>query len=166
MKKVLLSTIVAMMVCLVTSNELVAQNKEQIFSLFRILKTNGERIEGKKGVLTPIGLEGISKAGTQLSIPRNEIRVLDRYAGSQAGKGAAIGVGLGATVALSVMLRASSDDTHVDEGGLVAGFTLGGGLIGLAVGAAYPKWEQVPLKTALQIRPQRNGGMVRVEFPF
>ncbi len=126
-----------------------AQDQESALRRFRVLLRDGKRIEGKNGRLSAAALVAQSRLGDPLVIPREQIRFLDRSAGSQARNGAAIGAALGLMVALSIVRQADRyGESRIDEASLVVGSALGGGAIGLLVGSATPKWERVQLTEA------------------
>ncbi|MBU1320232.1 MAG: hypothetical protein KKG33_02220 [candidate division Zixibacteria bacterium] len=120
------------------------------FDRFRVLLNNGQRIEARDGILTSDSLTATKSGGERLSIPREQIRAMDRYKGSRAGTGFMIGAAMGLSAALLGYAEVKSDPyMEVNEDAVAPvfiGFTLGGGLIGLAVGSASKKWERVPLE--------------------
>jgi|GEM_PF-3988967 len=156
-----LPVVLAAVLILAAASQVTAEDTVTL-DRFRLLMTNGTRLEGNDGVLTAERLEGTSDDGLSLSVPRQEIRALDRHAGTKSGKYALIGAGLGFGSALLGYLlaeaEASSDPYKEVNKDMIApvfiGFTAGGALIGLAVGASSQKWERVPLKPALGFDPQ------------
>jgi len=158
---------ISLIFILLISFNIFPQNSEQNFSRFRVLLKNGNRVEGKSGVLTSTELEGFTKKGDPIKIPINDIRVMDRHTGSQAAKGAAIGAGLGLVTALTLILYANADETRelkVNEGALIFGVTGVYGLIGLAIGSAYSTWERVPLDLSLRYDPSRKLKSFSIKF--
>jgi hypothetical protein len=162
-----LYSIISLIFVLLISFNIFPQEGDHDFSRFRVLLKSGDRVEGKSGILTPTELQGFTKRGDPIKIPIDDIRVMDRYTGSQAAKGAAIGAGLGLVTALTLILYANADETRelkVNEGVLIFGVTGVYGLIGLAVGSAYSKWERVPLHLSIKYDPSRKLRSFSIEF--
>jgi hypothetical protein len=150
-----------------------ARAADRTLESFRVLLKSGERHEGKNGRLTETGLEW-SRKGLAMSVPMEEIRMLDEATGSQAGKYALYGAGIGlATALLAALLAAAdtSDDptTEFNTGaaiGISVGFTVGGGLIGAAIGASQKTWERVPIKTSFYYNRHSNQSVCVLTVPF
>jgi hypothetical protein len=146
-----------------------AQDPASDLPRFRILLVNGDRIEGKNGILTTSELVGVSNSGEQLRFARSDIRALDYSNGSGAARGAAIGAGMGLLMGLAVVLPAEASDNvvlRVNGGALTLGLTAGGALIGLAIGSAYPVWERVPMDVSLLADPAHKGGRCTIAISF
>lgn len=122
------------------------------FSRFRLLADTGQRIEGRDAQLTADSLVALRSDGVPITLPRDRIRALDVSKGTNAGRAAAIGAGIGLLTGLLAIAQVSMDDTRQLKRGaavvLPIGLTAGGGLIGLVVGSSSPRWESVPLRTA------------------
>jgi hypothetical protein len=100
-------------------------------------------------------------------IPRSDIRALDVSAGSQAGKGAAIGLGLGLLAVAAAAIQIGMDDTRVfkeDAGAILAGLTGTSVLTGAVIGSRYPRWKRVPVNTVLRLDPGHRGVALSVSF--
>ena len=164
---------VTMVVLLVLAQSVHAQAAEKTLKHFRVLCKSGERHECKEGRLTETALEW-TKKGQALSVPREEIRMLDEASGSQAAKYAAIGAAVGLVTALTAALAASAsaaDDpyTEFNSGaavGITVGFTIGGGLIGAAIGASQKTWERVPVKTSFHYDKSSKHSVCVITIPF
>ena len=159
---------------LIVAQSVHAQETIKIFKQFRVLLKSGERYEGKEGHLSASDLEGTLKGGESMTIPRDDIRALDVSRGSNAGKYAMIGAGIGLLTSLTAALAAwsaSEDDPLLEfQGGtavaITAGFTIAGGLIGAAFGATQLKWERVPVKTSLFYDRHSRTGVCAISIPF
>jgi hypothetical protein len=121
-------------------------------SRFRLLTDTGQHIEGKDARLTADSLVARRSDGVSITLSRDRIRALDVSKGTNAGRAAAIGAGIGLLTGLLAIIQVSTDDTRVLKkgaaAGLTVGLTAGGGLIGFAVGSSSPRWQSVPLRTA------------------
>ncbi len=145
-----------------------AQANELSLSRFRVLLNDGQRLEGKNGTLTADELVGASSDGGQLQIPRNAIRALDRFKGTKAKTGAIIGASMGFLSALLAYIQVEADPNMEADNAfftpLFLGFTLGGGLIGLAVGSASKTWERVDVDIAVGFGPEQDNASVTLTF--
>jgi hypothetical protein len=142
---------IAVILLLVLSQNAFSQTEVREFSRFRVLLRSGERFEGRDGRLTETGLEGTSSKGEAIKISMSNLRALDAATGSEAGKWALAGAGLGlASGLLAIMQVNLNDDLEVDSDAalvVTAGLTAVGALIGGMVGASHQKWERVPIRT-------------------
>ena len=135
--------------------------EDREFSNFRVLLKDGTRIRGSEGRLTSERLEGTARLGKTVSVPRHDIQALDVSQGSQAGKGFAIGATSGLLTGLLAIAQVGLDETQqLNEGaavGITAGLTVGGGLIGAAVGSRYKRWSSVPLDQSISLQLREFG---------
>jgi hypothetical protein len=147
-----------------------AKYSDTTFSRFRVLVRDGSRFEGNKGVLTATELRGTSTNGKSINIPRENLRALDRSTGTEAGKYGLIGAGLGLLTALMVVIEVNSSSDYFqpqyDQTALVGGFTGGGFLLGLAVGAGCTRWEHVQLETARSGPQSARQQLIKISFRF
>ena len=65
--------LLAILISMLSIQELIAQDQEQYLSKFRLLMKNGNNIEGEEGILTSTKLTGISSNGEKLEIPNVEL---------------------------------------------------------------------------------------------
>lgn len=120
---------------------------------FVLIRKDGDRIEGRSGALSATRFTGISADGKQLEFLPDDIGTLYRKEGSQAGRMALCGAGIGLAFSGAVLLRVGAEypDAFRDEtvtrvsAALVGGSTLLGALIGLAIGAGQSQWSVEPL---------------------
>ncbi len=110
-------------------------------------------------------------AGDYVTIPRIDMRTLDRYAGTKARTGATIGACLGLVSALTTyaVLEKADSDFDVDEAAFMPvflGFTLGGGLVGMIFGSAFASWEQVYPPKPIGFGPEEAKTSVTFVFRF
>lgn len=121
-------------------------------SQFRVFLNNGQRFDGRQGTLSSDRLVGQSSSGHPLDLDRKNIIALDRRSGSKAGTGFTIGAGAGLALALLSLIQAEADpDLVVDQSKVFPVFailTMGGGLVGAAIGHSIKTWEHVPLDPA------------------
>jgi hypothetical protein len=165
---------ITLIVLLVLVQSVHAQEGVRELTNFRVLLRNGDRREGKNGRLTEDSLEWMMKNRQPMTVPREEIRALDESRGSEAMKYGAIGAGIGLLTALTAALWASAaaaDDPSLEfKGGaaiaVTAGFTIGGGLIGAAIGASQKRWERIPIKTSLYYDRYSKQGVCVISIPF
>jgi hypothetical protein len=162
--------LVILALALLIPQSVCAQHADRTFHHFRMRLMTGEHIEGTNGVLTDTTFQGRSKKGDPVDIPRGDIRALDISKGSQAGKGAAIGAAMGLFTGLLAIAQVSADKTKVlnkdAAAKLTIGLTIGGGLIGAAIGSGHRRWESVPVRTALWIAPGVKGVMLGARVSF
>lgn len=154
---------------LVFAQGLKAADYDAPLGRFRVVLTNGKIVHGYDGSLTPEGLVGDFSADAREIIPRDDIRMLHRYAGTKSRTGAQVGCLVGLTVglvaSLSTIKSIGSTSEPVDNTRVVAFVmvpVVAGGLIGAAIGSASPRWEDIPLATTIDLRP--DGGQVRLAF--
>jgi hypothetical protein len=137
-----------------------AQNSGITCEKFRLRLATGAHVSGTKGVLTNDGFTGVRSDGTPITLKLDEIRSLDRQVGTQAGKGALIGGGIGLLSVFSALLNISSDEnSSVDDSKILpvaVGFTAGGALIGMAVGSASSRWQHVSLAMPISLTGHRG----------
>lgn len=165
---------ITLVVLLVLVQSVHAQEGVRELKNFRVLLRNGDRHEGKNGRLTEDSLEWAMKNGQPMTVPREEIRALDEARGSEAGKYAMIGAGIGLLSALTAALAASAaaaDDPSLEfKGGaaiaVTVGFTVAGGLIGAAIGASQKRWERIPIKTSLYFDRHSKQSVCVISIPF
>jgi hypothetical protein len=128
-------------------------NDSRTLDEFMLISKGGARVEGRDGSLTDSHFTGVSKEGLRLDFRPEEIEILYRKNGTQAGAMALYGGGVGLAISGLTTLRVAMEyprdfaDNRVKLGlGLfVGGSTLLGGLIGLAVGAGRDRWSVEPL---------------------
>jgi len=120
---------------------------------FLLLRKDGGRIEGHGGSLAASRFTGLSAQGAPLDIAQEDIQVLYRKEGSQAGVMAAYGAGAGLALSGIIVLRTyleapsafrNPDVTNVSLA-VMGGSTVLGAVIGLAVGAGQSNWRVEPL---------------------
>jgi hypothetical protein len=170
MLKVIRVTLVVLIVLVQTVH---AQDAGKTIKNFRVLLKSGERHEGTNGRLTETGLEWMKK-GEMITVPREEIRLLDEATGSKAKKYAVFGAGIGLSTALLAAILAAADTsddpyTEFNTGaaiGISVGFTVAGGLIGAAIGASQKTWERVPIKTSFHYERHSKHGVCVLTIPF
>jgi hypothetical protein len=120
---------------------------------FMLISKGGARVEGRDGSLSASHFTGVSKEGLRLDFRPEDIEVLYRKDGTQAGAMALYGGGVGLAISGVTTLRValaypnSFRDNNVKLGfvAFVGGSTLLGGLIGLAIGAGKDRWSVEPL---------------------
>jgi hypothetical protein len=138
---------------LVTEGPIAEPDVQRTFGEFLLVRKNGERIEGRSGSLTAARLSGVSAKGGQLDVLPDDIQMLYVRDGTHAGEIALYGAGAGLAFSGLVLLRLQLEDPKFfrhDSAApislaLVGGSTALGALIGLAVGAAKPRWRVEPL---------------------
>ena len=167
--KTLCTALIVITVLLIT-HVLPAQANELSLSRFRVFLNDGQRLEGKNGTLTADEMIGVSSDGGQLRIPRSSIRALDRLTGTKAKTGAMIGASMGFLAVLFAYIQVEVDpEREINEAAVAPmflGFSLGGGLIGMAVGSASKTWERVHVDAELGCRPGRDNTYVTLVFSF
>ena len=164
---------VVAMAAMLTAPAVQAQTDSAVYSRFRVLLTNGKRVEGRSGAVRNDSLIGKSAKGAPLSIPTNEIRAMDRYAGNKAVTGAIIGAGVGLltglTAYLSAEAQAESDPyLEVNESAVapvIIGCTAAGALVGMFVGMSMQSWEKVPVAKP-QVVISHDGGKIVFTLAF
>ncbi|HUV29681.1 MAG TPA: hypothetical protein VMY05_01130 [Acidobacteriota bacterium] len=162
-----LSLSIAAFAILLAVQDLPAEDNSIELKHYRVLLTDGSRTEGRRGLLTSDGFEGVSLRGSHISIPGDEIWKLQRPGGTEARKGAMLGGALGVFTAFVVYLKTSADDTEGLFGEsnrhmivpLFGGCTAVGALIGVAFGSAVTAWENVPLEPVFGSRPGFGGNI-------
>lgn len=111
---------------------------------YRILTTSGERIQVTEGFWTDTSLSGL-RNGVSFTVHRNDIRAVERYGGTRAGKGAAIGALMGLTIVISAIIQVSADPNYEVDAAKVVPVTLvlvgAGTVIGAGIGAGMTVWE-------------------------
>lgn len=150
------------------------QNDNIVLEKYRVLLTSGKRIQGQKGILTKDGIVDNTSAGTAVSIARNDIRVLDRYAGNRAATGALVGAATGLATGLLAYAMAEAQDDSDDllevqddiAMGMTVVFTGVGAIVGWAVGASMKKWERVLPEPSLSFDPEFQNGKLTLTFSF
>ncbi|MCG6957329.1 MAG: hypothetical protein LJF04_15170 [Gemmatimonadetes bacterium] len=146
-----------------------AQENRQTFERFRLLLATGERVDGRDGVLTDTAFRGMRGSG-EINVSLGDIRSLDISSGSQAGKGLAIGLGVGLVSALAGILSAAADETRTLDTSKIlpvaVGLTVGGGALGLLVGSRYPKWERLSLQDHRGPAPRVRITLIGIECRF
>ncbi len=156
------------------SNNVFAQKEGVVHPRFRALLQSGERIEGKDGCFTSTNFNGILNTGEEISISRNEIKVLDVSSGSKVMQYAAMGAGVGFLTSLlgiaSAAIDASEDPSLELNTGAIVPITLvvtgTAALIGGIIGANQTKWTRVPIRTTLNFQPKEKGAVFMVSIPF
>ncbi len=165
-------TIVYFIIFVVLSTSAAAQ-EEVLLDKFQVIIRSGE-LEGVEGVLDGTSLQGYKLDGTPINIPRNEIRNLYAYKGSKAGPYALAGAGFGFLTSLLGVLSAygeSAGDPYreVKEDRIVpivAGFTVGGALIGGLIGLGHKTMERVPVRGRPSISSRNGGVQLAFSVPF
>jgi hypothetical protein len=130
-----------------------ASDEPRTVDEFLLISKNGDRIAGRDGSLTANRFTGISSDGKKLDFLPDDIGTLYRKEGSEAGKMALYGAGIGLVFSGVVLWRASDGNPDFFRHelvqrvslGLVGGSTALGALIGLAVGAGQSRWSVEPL---------------------
>lgn len=130
-----------------------AEGEPRAVGEFLLIGKNGERIKGHGGSLTANRFTGISADGQKLDFAPDEIGTLYRKEGSEAGRVALYGAGVGLVLSGLILWRAtdgSPDFFRHEFGqrfslGFVGGSTALGALIGLAIGAGQSRWSVQPL---------------------
>ncbi len=132
-----------------------AQAESRPYTRFRVLLKDGQRIEGTRGVLKDSTLEGRTRDGNPLSIPKKHIRAMDAHKRTLAKEGIGIGATVGLLIGLEVMGNSVSNNS--DASSLIlatVGITAIGVGIGAAVGSAFHRWERIPIRTAISFDPK------------
>jgi hypothetical protein len=146
---------VALLFLLLSPQHLCAQTEARALPRFRVRLTSGDRMEGRGGILTDSTLVGRTAAGASLNVRTADIRVLDVRAGSQAGRGALIGAGMGLVVSVLAIAQVAADpDSYTEKETAVkatVGLTLGGGIVGALVGLKGSRWQRIPLTRAVGV---------------
>lgn len=151
-----------------------AQDNNITLKKYRVLMTNGQRIQGQNGILTKDGIVNDTAFNAPVSVARKDIRVLDRYAGNHAASGAAIGAVTGlATGLLAYAMAEAQDDSddilEVQDDialGMTVVFTGVGAVVGWAVGASMKKWERVLPESSLSFDPEFKNGKMLLTITF
>jgi hypothetical protein len=137
---------------------------------FRVRLTNGERWEGREGVLTDEGLDGIASDGRPIFVPRERIAAVARCRGSMGVRGAIIGAAAGFCLAKIADLKADdegeTEDPQQDSNESVILITLGGALAGAIIGTATRKWEAVPIETSIGFSPEDGAISLALKLTF
>ncbi len=132
---------------LVLSSTLAAQDLPVNCSRFRLLLPDGRNVTGKDGVLLNGMFTGTTQDGIAVNLKVEEIRSIDRRVGTKARQGALIGACLGALIAIIAVVQINGDPDKGDDRGkfpaLAAGFIGGGVLLGATIGSTSPRWEHV-----------------------
>ena len=140
-----------------------AASKERNTFKYRVELNSGERFVLSSGALTSDSLTGMTGSGTR-SVPVQSIRALERSEGTHGTTLGLIGGGLGFTYIMVGWMQAESDansdpfnrvDDSKDAHELF-GFTIGGALIGIAVGSIWDKWESVPVRGSVGYLPEKR----------
>ena len=169
------STILISLLLLVLPFEDVPAQDDNVESCrYRVMRTSGYRFESCRGILTPRGIESMSSGHPTVIVPRDEIRVLERYAGHYGTAGMLIGAGTGLAFGLLMLSAAESEAAsdpykevdHAKAGLLVATFAVGGAVGGWAIGFSTKRWERVSLKTDSSFAVVLGGGKVSLVFSF
>jgi hypothetical protein len=150
------------LVVLAVAGGVSAQDGSSISERFKIQLNTGEIVDVQEATLSSVGIEGTTLDRNPITIDRSDIRLLDRYEGTNGGRGALIGAGIGFATALvgyvAAHAEASSDPYKtVDNSKIVPiflGFTGVGALIGWAVGDSQKRWTRVPLGTSFLYDPE------------
>lgn len=125
-------------------------------SRFRAVDDQGQRIDVWKGSWDGSVLRGQSRDGQPIEIARENLKLLDVRSGSQAGKYAAIGGGIGALIVLATALNVESDpDSELRSGralGIGAGAAFLGASIGALAGWQQSTWRNVELTPSTGVR--------------
>ncbi len=140
---------------------------------FRVELNNGERFALTSVSLTSDRLTGV-KRGDTISFPTLTVHSLDRYVGRGYNTGAVIGAAVVVTCALvatlkidsdaSALLRAKEDDSNIAPE--VFGYVAGGTLLGIAIGAAFEKWESVPVSGSFGYQPDAGALRFQISLAF
>lgn len=116
---------------------------------FRMLLKTGKRVTGTEATITSTEFAGKAFDGTEIRYPLGDVRSVDREIGTQAGKGALIGAGIGALSIVYAIIQISADENTVVDNSKVFPVTAvcvgGGALIGLAIGSGSSRWDRVQL---------------------
>jgi len=141
---------------------------------FRALLKTGERIEGHSGILTEDSLTGTTRDGNSASIPIQSIQVIDRSVGTQGTTLGLVGGGLGFAYVIVDLLEADSttrfgarefeyEDRDILD---LMEYTIGGALIGIAVGSCIEKWQKVPVGGSISYLPERREIRFQLSLAF
>lgn len=140
---------------------IVLAGESQLLPRLRVVTQDGRTIRGESGFLDEESLRARTASG-EILLLREEIRILEIEDGSEAGRFAMIGGGLGLLLALGAIASVESDpNAEVNEDRVlpVTAAVVGVGVvIGAALGAAHPKWSKVTV--AGGIDPHRPGGVL------
>ena len=147
----------AMVLCLLMFVAATAHGQDVSLARFRLRLNDGTRINGTDGILTADSLYGKSLSGKDLSVPRHEILLLDRFAGTRGAAGTKMGIAMGTLAAALAIVEIQSDEDRggvAENAALVVGCAIGGTLVGFVVGSMSTKWERIPLDAQVGGHPR------------
>ncbi len=161
-------------VSVLLSNDVFAQKEGVIHPLFRALLQSGERIEGRNGYFTSTTFNGVLNTGQDISISRNDIRLLDVSEGSKVVQYTLIGAGVGLLISGTAIVMAASEAAgdqykELNTGAIIPvtlSVTAISAFVGGIIGANQIKWTRVPIKTTFMFDPKEERTKLAISIPF
>lgn len=123
-----------------------------------------------KSMLTDSTLVGLVPPGDTITIENKYIESILRRNGTQARKGGAIGLAIGAAVGFGVSMASKDDGFGDDNTGViiypVLGFGALGGIAGAVIGSFSDSWESIPITANAQYDPAAGETKIVLSLSF
>lgn len=166
----LLKTLLILGLLSLICSSLLSAGDSQELRRFRVVLKDGDRFEGKRGIIKGDSLIGQSFSGLKVGFALNDINTLQLCTGDKAIRDGLLGILAGGLVSLPICIQEEDDPRRLGEKEFredyFFAFTAAGFVIGLIVGSHERTWENIPINAGLGFNDANQQARLSLRFRF